>query len=212
MIIEVSLLIYTLVRYKMSAATRIIATMLCLLAAFQLAEFNVCSSSPGVSIWSRFGFIAITLLPALGIHLVIKIAQRNWRWLVWTSYSFAFLFAVIFGLGHSTFASHVCSGNYVIFQLSETIGGAYFIYYYSMLFVGILLSLHFINKAQNQAHQALVLQIFGYLTFLLPTIVVNTVNPSTISGIPSIMCGFAVLYACILGFGIAPRVLSPKNN
>jgi hypothetical protein len=85
------------------------------------------------------------------------------------------------------------------------LGGWYFGYYYTWLFVGIALSLYFAIKAKSLVREALILQAAGFLVFVLPTGIVNDVSPKTISGIPSIMCGFAVLYALILVFAIVPR-------
>jgi len=46
--------------------------------------------------------------------------------------------------------------------------------------------------------------MLGYSIFIIPATTVNLVNPATISGIPSIMCGFAVLLALALGFAVLP--------
>ena len=46
----------------------------------------------------------------------------------------------------------------------------------------------------------------GYASFILPTTAVYWVDPTTISGIPSIMCGFAVLLAFCLIFGVITNV------
>jgi len=48
--------------------------------------------------------------------------------------------------------------------------------------------------------------VLGYLVFLIPTALANSVKPETRRGIPSIMCGFAVLYAIILALYILPKV------
>ena len=41
-VIEISLLIYSVVRYKLNKLTRLVTLELLLLAVFQLAEFRVC--------------------------------------------------------------------------------------------------------------------------------------------------------------------------
>jgi hypothetical protein len=46
--------------------------------------------------------------------------------------------------------------------------------------------------------RALYALIAGALTFLVPTAIVNLLDPMTVAGMPSIMCGFAVLFAVIL--------------
>jgi hypothetical protein len=41
---------------------------------------------------------------------------------------------------------------------------------------------------------------------MLPTLVIHTLEPNTFLAIPSIMCGFAVVYAVILVGVVAPAV------
>jgi hypothetical protein len=212
-IIETTLFIYTLTRYKLNTLSRLVAMIVGLLAIFQLAEYHVCeySGTASAATWARIGYVAITLIPALAIHLIRTIAHRGWRPLVGLAYASAGFFVLFFGFNKSAFASHICAGNYVIFQLEPRAGGIYFSYYYFWLLIGIALALFLSVKGSQKTREALVLQVVGYLTFLLPTAIVNTLNPKTISGIPSIMCGFAVLYALILVFGIVPRTLTRKT-
>jgi hypothetical protein len=209
--IEVGLLLYTIIRYRLNPLTRIItATLLCL-AVFQLAEFNVCEGEAGLGgVYSRLGYIAITFLPPLGIHLVQTIAGRGSKYIVWAAYAMGITLALIFGLNDGAFSSHACGGNYAVFQLADSLGGIFFGYYYFWLLAGISMCLYYSVSATKRIREALTLQTFGYLSFILPTGIVNALHPSTINGIPSIMCGFAVIYALILAFGIAPRVLTKK--
>ena len=205
-IIESCLFVYTIWRYKLNRLTRIVTAMLLFLALFQLAEYNVCGGY-GVSAanWSRVGFMAITILPPLAIHLIEVISKQSWRLLKWLAYAMAAMWVYVFGFSEMAFSGHVCAGNYVIFQLNNHFGGWYFAYYYFWLFIGIALCLYFAYKSHSRRiKESLILQLFGYLVFILPTAMANTVSPATISGLPSVMCGFAVLYALILVFGIVP--------
>lgn len=209
--IEIGLLLYTIIRYRMSPATRIVVATLFCLAFFQFAEFNVCEGSNGLNeFYSRLGFIAITLLPPLGIHLVRTISGRGSKWLVWTAYATALIFIVTFGFHETAFHSNVCAGNYAVFQLMPNLGGLFFGYYYFWLLVGIGMCLYYSVKGSQKVREALALQAFGLLSFVLPTGIVNAVKPETINAIPSIMCGFAVIYALVLVFGITPRILKQK--
>jgi hypothetical protein len=203
--VEICLAVYTLVKYKMSTVGRLATATLTLLAMFQLSEYNVCGRGSTAALeWSRIGYVSITLLPPLVLHLVFIIAKKKSRILVWLAYASSLGFAVVFGVSASAFASHICAGNYAIFQLIRPLGGYYFIYYYAWLMVGIGACLYFSITASVLVRQALILQTLGYLSFLLPTGIVNAVNPQTIAGIPSVMCGFAVIYAIILAVGIVP--------
>lgn len=212
-IIEFGLLFYTLYRYKMTAITRVALATLALLGIFQMSEFAVCGHDAGsVAAWSRIGFIAITLLPPLGIHLIYLISKRVPLWTPLTAYATGIGFALTFGLHESAFQSHVCAGNYAIFQLMPDLGGMYFVYYYTWLIVGIVMSLVFSIDASPRIRKALVFQALGHLSFLIPTGIVNAIHPETINGIPSIMCGFAVIYALTLAFGIVPLVLAERRE
>jgi hypothetical protein len=210
-LIEFVLFIYTLLRYKMSTLTRLIAAILLLLAIFQMAEYQVCGRSGGVSIASRIGYMAITILPPIGIHIIANVTNRIRREVVWLAYTSGAAFALTFGLGKTTFASHVCAGNYAIFQLAPGLGGFFLAYYYFWLIVGILSSLFIGIDSDKKTRQTLTYLIFGYLVLLIPTGIVNALNPQTIAGIPSIMCGFAIVYALALSFGIAPLTLQKRN-
>jgi hypothetical protein len=204
--VETALLVYALWRYRLTLLTRVVVAMLFLLALFQLSEYNVCGGmGVDAATWSRVGFAAITLLPPLGIHLIHIISKHRFRFITWVAYTTAVIWEAVFLLSNRAFSGHVCAGNYVIFQLSHYYVAWYFVYYYFWLFVGVGLCLYFAYKTTRQhIKRALILQNFGYLVFLLPTAIANTVSPSTISGIPSVMCGFAVLYALVLVIGIVP--------
>lgn len=208
--IEIILLLYVLVRYRMSPVGRIIAGLLILLATFQYAEFHVCESIGAADFYSRLGYVAITMLPPAGIHLVSKISGRGSKRLIKGAYASGIMFSLAFILSPNVFNSYVCAGNYAVFQLVPQAGYLFSAYYYTWMFVGIAMCLRYRKGTEPNIREALNMQAFGYISFLLPTGVVNLLNPTTLAGIPSIMCGFAIIYALILTFGIAPRILKQK--
>ena len=218
LIIETSLAIYTVWRYKLTTVARLITTLLLTLAAFQLAEYHVCTASSYADQWSRLGFVAITALPPLGLHLMHVLADKPNRKLVWAGYTTMVGFSSFFLLAANTFTGHQCTGNYVIFQFSQNVTGAYSLYYYGWLLVGISLGIHWANELNEKGKSAVKrLQavrglVAGYFVFLLPTAIANTVKPETRRGIPSVMCGFAVLLALILVLYILPRVGDLKSK
>jgi hypothetical protein len=210
--IESVLFIYTLVRYRMTPIGRIVGALLACLAIFQFAEYHVCGPAIMPASWSRVGYVAITLLPALGIHLVQEIAGKRSKLLQFAAYGSSATFALAFGFNPHAFQGHVCGGNYAVFQLASPLGGLYFTYYYLWLFVGIAMAWLYMKGSNPQIRKALQLQIVGYVSFILPTSIVNAINPQTLVGIPSIMCGFAVSYALILVFGIVPLILTRRTQ
>ena len=73
LLIEFSGALYTLIRYRLTARTAILAASLLALGVFQLAEYFICTGVvlSGLS-WARLGFVAISLLPPLGIELAMN--------------------------------------------------------------------------------------------------------------------------------------------
>jgi hypothetical protein len=210
--IEITLLITMVCIKKLNATTRLAGAILFFLAAFQLAEYFVCGGLGASSTqWSRFGFIAITTLPPLGIHLIHNIAKKKAGLVVYGSYALMSLWIILFGFSERAFSGYECVSNYIIFSLQSNVGLYYGAYYYGILLLGIWMALQFARSVkQKKVKEALHGMVFGYLTFLLPTAIVNTISPETMVGIPSIMCGFAVLFALTLFFYVAPRVATKK--
>jgi hypothetical protein len=215
--IESCLAAYTAWRYKLTNITKLAIGMLLFLATFQLAEYHVCTGPGAEAIpWSRLGFVAITALPPLGLHILHVLAGKQGRRLVYGAYAVMAGFMTFFLLAPTAFTGHQCTGNYVIFQFSEKVTGIYSIYYYGWLLTSLVLGFRWANELKAEGKKALPrLQtvqglILGYLIFLVPTALANTFRPQTSHGIPSVMCGFAVLMALILTLYITPRAAEPK--
>jgi len=211
-LIEMALFLAIFFTKKLNTTTKLICVSLLALAFFQLAEYFVCGGfGVNAMLWSRLGFIAITTLPPLGLHIMYSIVSKKSSLLVPISYAVMFAWIVLFGFTDHAFSSHACVSNYVIFNLKDGIGYAYSAYYYGILLLGILKAMKLGDMAKNAKHKkALYGMIIGYLVFLIPTAIANTINPETMAGIPSIMCGFAVLFALILYFYIVPLVSKNK--
>ena len=81
--IEIILAIYTFWRYKLNAVTRIAMALLICLALFQWAEYNVCEGTIFLDNlgWAKLGYVAITMLPPLGIHLIYQLSGDKRRWI-----------------------------------------------------------------------------------------------------------------------------------
>jgi hypothetical protein len=206
--IELALAVWVLTRYATSTTKRLIITLLLCLAAFQLAEFNVCSSAPADLFWSRFGYIFITVLPPLGIHLILKLRREARPLLLAISYSASAAFAAAFAFLSTGLNHAVCTGNYVIFILAQPISQLYEIYYFSFVLIGIWLALRQLPVTTSQDHRrSLIWMVAAYLAFSVPTLVINFLLPSTKAAVPSIMCGFAIIFAIIIGLKVAPLVL-----
>lgn len=207
-IIEIVLAAYVLWRYKLNEISRLVMLILVFLAVFQLAEFMICGGMgmDGIA-WSRVGYVAITLLPPLGIQLAYTIAQRKYDAILWFSWAAAVAFILFFTFATQSITGHVCHGNYVIFEVAPGSVLAYALYYYGLLLTGIWLCWKWAKEQTVKQAKALRALAVGYLAFVIPTTTVNIIAPETIEGIPSIMCGFAVLLAFMLVFWVLPNVV-----
>ena len=211
--IEFGLAAYALWRYKLNQITKLIIALLVNLAIFQMAEYFVCTNyGNDPLLWSKVGFVAITALPPLGLHAMHRLAGKPVGNMVKIAYGTMAGFIVFFLTYKYAFVGHQCQGNYVIFQLGSGVAGAYSVYYYGWMFASMSLGVRWANelklagaKSMKKLETVRAL-IVGYLVFIVPVAVVNTIKPETTNGIPSIMCGFAVLLALILGLYILPRV------
>jgi len=210
--IEILLAVYTLWRYKMSPLVRLVVAALVALATFQLSEYFVCG---GVGMdalwWSRLGYASITILPPLGLHILFVIANRKNRRLVWAAYGTAIAFGSYFLFANQAFSGHECAGNYVIFQLTAAASVLYSLYYYGWLLAAISLGLHWRRTAKPLVRRGIAGLIAGYAVFLVPTSLVVILHPDAMDGVPSVMCGFAVIFAFILVFHLLP-VLRTKRR
>lgn len=213
-IVEIALVIYTLWRYKLSAITRIVVAMLAALAFFQLAEYMVCGGANVSSeSWARLGFISITMLPPLGIHLASQIAGGQNRPLVWSSYGLATVFVSFFLLVSNAIEHKVCGGNYIIFNMTPTVDPIYAFYYYGLLITGVVYCLSKAGSSRDKrTKSALYGLALGYIVFLLPTTTLNLIDPNTTRAIPSIMCGFAVVLAFVTVFWILPKTAQVRQK
>lgn len=219
MIVEVSLAVYTVWRYKLNNLVRLVTVMLVGLAVFQLAEYFVCTGFGAMAVpWSRVGFVAITALPPLGLHIMHQLAGKPQRRLVNTAYATMAAYMVLFLVTPEIFVGHVCTGNYVIFQFTANITGLYTVYYFGWILTGIGLGFKWANelmaKGKSKLRQLESVQglILGYLIFLIPSAISMIVRPDARRGIPSVLCGFAVLLAFTLTAYILPRAAERRED
>lgn len=206
--IEVGLALYALYQYRSDKIAKLCIAILVLLAVFQLAEYNVCEGAFGIDslTWSKIGYVCITFLPVLGVHALLVMAKRRLPLLVAGLYSLASMFALYFlTVGHGLTAS-VCTGNYVIFEVNPNANTFYMFYYYGLEFFALYTAWTLAKEVkQKKIRRAMYGLALGYLCLLVPTTTVNIIAPETMHGIPSIMCGFAVLLALILVTVVLPN-------
>lgn len=206
--VETGLAMYTIWKYRTWMLSRLVVAVLGCLAIFQLAEYMVCQGALGMSSidWARLGFVSLSFLPPLGFHVASELTGRPVGRNVQAGYVLAAVFSSYFLLSTQGIGGSICAGNYVIFHLAPHAVKAFTLYYYSFLVLGLVLSVKW-SRAAKDLHTASALKGLGtgYATFMVPTVAANIVNPSTVAGVPSIMCGFAVTLAFVLVFWVLPQ-------
>lgn len=211
--LEISFALYILWRYKMTAITRLIVALLTLLAIFQGTEFLLCG---GLALeggtWSRIGYGAITLLPPLGIHLAYLLANKKPGVIVGFAYASCAAFLGYFVFMTQAISGHTCYANYVTFDTSDGSTIPYTLYYYGWLFAGTFLTYKWASTLDKHRRAALYALMGGYLALLIPTTTVTLLWNETLAGIPSIMCGFAIILAALLTFKVAPESIRLRKN
>ena len=208
-LIEFGLLFYTVWRYKMTTVSRLVVAFLASLGVFQLAEYMTCGGlGLGHIEWVQLGYVSITLLPALGLHLVATLANKSVKPLVAAAYGTAAGYVIYFIAVSGAIIAHVCAPNYAVFDMSGNGYLFYGIYYYGWLLLTAGLAAYW---AAQQPKKATVLRwmVAGYAVFIVPTTVANLTDPATLQAIPSIMCGFAVIFALILTWRVLPLAKVP---
>ncbi len=154
--------------------------------------------------WARLGYGAITLLPALGIHMLTAISGKKMPELVGAAYASCAIFLGFYLFAFNSVDINVCRSNYAVFSTLKSIAVPFGVYYYGWLLIGTYMA-WFWSKELPKHKKALQSMAIGYMVFILPTTTVNLIDPETVHGIPSIMCGFAVLFAVVLVARVLPN-------
>lgn len=202
-IIEIIFALYVLYKSIKAKSDVGIVMALVFLAVFQLSEYQICG---GINLlfWSRLGLFSITFLPVLGYYLITKLSKESH--LIKLAFFVALAFAAFFVLVPQSVGGVTCGGNYIIFDIETKVHSLYGFYYFGFLLLGIWEAIKGMQSDSNKKRikDALGWFIIGYLSFILPLTAVYIFIPMARVGMASIMCGFAVIFAAILTFKIAP--------
>lgn len=204
---------WIILRYKFDRKASLIVAILVFLAAFQVAEYQVCAEASS-QIWARFGFIATAVLIPLGTSLINALSKDSWgvrlERILW---ALGAAFIAWFLLVPSSVVFVWCGGNYSLYRLQPILGVLYTTFY----FVSLTLMLVQINRRMHTRLSAATAKGLmgvglGLSSFIIPTLAVNIIDPTTLRAIPSILCGFAVIFAMFLVGVVAPAVLHPRKR
>jgi hypothetical protein len=206
LLVELALAGWVFVRYRRRSIVIIATIILVLLAAFQLAEFHICTAG-GTLGWARLGFVAITFLPVLALDLAGRLIGR--RRLVPMGYCLAAAFVTSALLMPTAVSGAICGGNYVIFSIAPSFAVLYGLYYFGFLIAGISFAVRGMMRSglPRPTRDALGWLAMGYLSFMVPTGIAYAVSVPWRAAVPSVMCGFAILFALILALRVVPLAM-----
>jgi hypothetical protein len=200
-IIEFVLAGYVFFRYKFNKYTQLSILILLLLGTFQLSEYMMCKGADA-QLWSKVGTAGITLLPVLTFHLMTLLTRKSN--LVFVGYFLgSLIIASIFFLPVPILP--YCTGKFVILKFHQTFDLLFGVYYMAFVFMGIGLLVQTWRNHKGDAAE-LFWAMMIYASFLIPTLLVYIFFAVARMGVPSIMCGFAVLGGIILVFKELPRI------
>jgi hypothetical protein len=141
-------------------------------------------------------------LPAIVLHGIAHVTRRNWWW-VRVGYAIAGAFTVILIALPDVVTPGTCTGRYVVFTVHSLFGYAYAVYYYGGLLGCGALLLRAIRRRMAPL-PLLRWMLIAYATFVAPTALLTMIVAATRDAVPSVMCGFAVLFAALLVFRVLP--------
>jgi len=202
-IVESLLAIYVFMKHRTSKVGRLAFASLIFLALFQLSEYLICAGRNEL-FWYLIGWLSITLLPPLGLHLVSVVTGRNLFYRYFYFAGFVFMGIMIFYDG--LLVSAYCAGNYVIFtSISPFLEELYKFYYYLGLILVVVGSVWPKGRGLLELEKKLLCYVvIGYLSFMVPTAIIIQLPSFGLHSLPSVLCGFAVIFAFILTFFIVP--------
>lgn len=200
--IEFALAFFVLFRYKLTLFNKLSVITLICLGTFQLSEYFICTTTYG-DLWIKVGYIAITLLPVLGVHSVTAITRKN-NFLVASAYVYAtLLIAGIIFIPEIDLRTS-CHPNYIDLKVSNWFNLVHSFYYAFYVLAGIYMLWNSLKKHVGDANEEKWL-LFAYATFLIPSEGLFLLRMISDSAIPLVMCGFAVIAAIILVLIVIPR-------
>lgn len=198
-------MLMVLIRYGYRRLQLPIVGLLVFLAVFQLCEFMICTGVASASTdWARLGYFAITLLPPISVDLASRLAGYRERKVVKACYILAVPYILYYVLVPGVLTA-ICGGNYIIFTSPIITNWLYVIYYFGVILVSLVVA----DRQQQRAASETVKRSLwwfktGNLAFLLPSFGVVILRSFNVVGFPSVLCGFAVTFALVLGFKVAP--------
>lgn len=178
------------------------------LGLYQFTEFMFCRTNQA-DLWMRLGFMAYSLLPAIGLHTTLYYFKIKinlfWIYIVPAVYIIGAAMANNFMVENKCHDIFVTARN--IFSninspFSSVRFGIYCAYYFSFILISCLVCIRAYMKESNHKKQKVILA-FPTAVFLMsfPTFILIVLFPALNIQFPSILCHFGLLLALMIFIG-----------
>lgn len=182
--------------FRKGRLSNMFIAMLFFLGSYQFTEFMLCTT--GNLVWVKLGFIAYTVLPALGLHSIMKYFNRKRSLIGLYAFPAAYILFALFNKG---FAIHgECKTFFVLAENVLTNNVAlwlpYLLYYSGFIIATFIILVDALIQTRNKLKREIEeSEIIAILLMTVPTFVVILIFPLMGIMFPSILCHFAVLLA-----------------
>ena len=207
-IIEWTMAIIIPYKYPKNRVRYFSSFLMFLLGLYQFTEFMLCKTNQA-DLWMRIGFIAYSLLPALGLHTTLHYFKIKfnlfWIYLIPTIYIISAAATTNFVVENKCHDIFVTTRN-IFSNISSPFTmarfGIYTAYYFSFILIACLISIRAYMKETNHKKQKIFLT-FPMATFLMsfPTFILIILFPALNFQFPSVLCHFALLFALMIFIG-----------
>ncbi len=195
-IIEFFVGTFILTRYKNNIVSTFSAIFIYILGFYQFTEFMLCTNSY-TRLWVILGFSAYSFLPAIGLHMVIKLTREKFNNYVW--YIPPIIFSLIAFLKDNFVISAGCNKIFVAVsttftnQFTAIPHNIYIIYYFGFISISCFLLISHIKKQQMKK-----IYIWWFVTFIITAtapLLLMDIIPHFYQQFPSIYCEFAIFFS-----------------
>jgi len=207
-IIEWTLAIILPWKYTKTRTRFFSSALMFFLGLYQFTEFMFCKTNQA-DLWMRIGFMAYSLLPAIGLHTTLHYLKIKFN-IFWI-----YIIPVLYIIGAASTTNFVVESKcYDIFVTARNIFsninsplaslrfGIYTAYYFGFILIACLIGIRAYLKETNQKRQKILLT-FPIAVFLMsfPTFILIIIFPALNIQFPSVLCHFALLLALTIFIG-----------
>ena len=178
------------------------ATLLLLLASYQVLEVLICSSGLDARFLNRLAFIMITWLPPTGILLIAHLHTVKTRALyryTGLMYTLAFIIVIWILLDKNFVTETVCTVVFARYANPMPRYIAYCVFFDTGLLSMVVLSTYGFKTIKDFHQRRLLKQILtGTLSFIIPSVITVMLISNRSGSMLSIMCHYALLLAIFI--------------